>query len=199
MEKKKGIVSEFKEFIMRGNVIDMAVGVIIGSTFTKIVTSLVNDIFMPVIGALFGGIDFNSLKYVIRPADEAAGVEEAAILYGSFIQNVVNFILVALVVFLIVKGINAVRRKKEEPAPAPEEGGARPRARARARTRALRGSEAPHGDPRRPQEVRRHTKKPRTCGACNVFTYVLAPFSIPCNETRALRIACDASYDTCEP
>ena len=92
MEKKKGIVSEFKEFIMRGNVIDMAVGVIIGSTFTKIVTSLVNDIFMPVIGALFGGIDFNSLKYVIRPADEAAGVEEAAILYGSFIQNVVNFI-----------------------------------------------------------------------------------------------------------
>ena len=120
MEKKKGIVSEFKEFIMRGNVIDMAVGVIIGSTFTKIVTSLVNDIFMPVIGALFGGIDFNSLKYVIRPADEAAGIEEAAILYGSFIQNVVNFILVALVVFLIVKGINNLRRKKEEPAPAPE-------------------------------------------------------------------------------
>ena len=114
MEKKKGIVSEFKEFIMRGNVIDMAVGV------TKIVTSLVNDIFMPVIGALFGGIDFNSLKYVIRPADEAAGVEEAAILYGSFIQNVVNFILVALVVFLIVKGINNLRRKKEEPAPASE-------------------------------------------------------------------------------
>ena len=120
MEKKKGIVSEFKEFIMRGNVIDMAVGVIIGSTFTKIVTSLVNDIFMPVIGALFGGIDFNTLKYVIRPADEAAGIEEAAILYGSFIQNVVNFILVALVVFLIVKGINNLRRKKEEPAPAPE-------------------------------------------------------------------------------
>ena len=117
--EKKGIVTEFKEFIMRGNVVDMAVGVIIGSTFTKIVTSLVNDVFMPVIGALFGGIDFTTLKYVVRPADEAAGVEEAAILYGNFIQNVVNFLLVALVVFFVVKAINALRRKKEEPAPAP--------------------------------------------------------------------------------
>ena len=127
MEKKKGIVTEFKEFIMRGNVIDMAVGVIIGSTFTKIVTSLVNDIFMPVIGALFGGIDFNSLKYVIRPADEAAGVEEAAILY--------------------------VPDRQGHQQPAPQEGGARSRARARPRAGALRGSEAPHRDPRRPQEV----------------------------------------------
>ena len=117
--EKKGIVTEFKEFIMRGNVVDMAVGVIIGSTFTKIVTSLVNDVFMPVIGALFGGIDFTTLKYVVRPADEAAVVEEAAILYGNFIQNVVNFLLVALVVFFVVKAINALRRKKEEPAPAP--------------------------------------------------------------------------------
>ena len=119
MEKKKGIVTEFKEFIMRGNVVDMAVGVIIGSAFTKIVTSLVNDMFMPLIGWLFGGVDFNTLKYVIRPADEAAGVEEAAILYGSFIQNVVSFLLIALVVFFLVKGINKMRRKKEEPAPAP--------------------------------------------------------------------------------
>ena len=117
--EKKGIVSEFKEFITRGNVMDMAVGIIIGSAFTAIVQSLVNDLLMPVIGALFGGIDFSTLKYVVRAADEAAGIEEAAIKYGSFIQNVVNFILVALVVFLIVKGINAVRRKKEEPAPAP--------------------------------------------------------------------------------
>lgn len=119
MEKKKGLVNEFKEFIMRGNVVDMAVGVIMGSAFTKIVTSLVNDMFMPLVGWLFGGVDFNSLKYVIRAADEANGVEEASILYGSFIQNIVSFLLIALVVFFMVKGINAIRRKKEEPAPAP--------------------------------------------------------------------------------
>ena len=72
-----------------------------------------------VIGALFGGIDFSTLKYVIRAADEAAGIEEAAIKYGSFIQAIVNFLLIAIVIFLLVKGINKMRRKKEEPAPAP--------------------------------------------------------------------------------
>lgn len=117
--KKKTVFAEFKEFITRGNVMDMAVGVIMGSAFTKIVTSLVNDMIMPIIGWLFGGVDFTSLKAVIRVADEAAGVEEAAILYGSFIQNVVDFVLIALVVFLLVKGINAFHRKKEEPAPEP--------------------------------------------------------------------------------
>ena len=117
--EKKGIVSEFKEFITRGNVMDMAVGIIIGGAFTAIVTSLVNDLLMPVIGALFGGLDFSSLKYVVRAADEAAGIEEAAIKYGSFIQAVVNFLLIATVIFLLVKGINKMRRKKEEPAPAP--------------------------------------------------------------------------------
>ena len=117
--EKKGIVSEFKEFITRGNVMDMAVGIIIGGAFTAIVTSLVNDLLMPVIGALFGGLDFSSLKYVVRAADEAAGIEEAAIKYGSFIQAVVNFLLIAIVIFLLVKGINKMRRKKEEPAPAP--------------------------------------------------------------------------------
>ena len=119
MEKKKGIVSEFKEFITRGNVMDMAVGIIIGGAFTAIVQSLVNDLLMPVIGALFGGIDFSTLKYVVRAADEAAGIEEAAIRYGSFIQAIVNFLLIAIVIFLLVKGINKMRRKKEEPAPAP--------------------------------------------------------------------------------
>ena len=117
--EKKGIVTEFKEFITRGNVMDMAVGIIIGGAFTAIVTSLVNDLLMPVIGALFGGIDFSTLKYVIRAADEAAGIEEAAIKYGSFIQAIVNFLLIALVIFFIVKAMNKFRRKKEEPAPAP--------------------------------------------------------------------------------
>ena len=117
--EKKGIVSEFKEFITRGNVMDMAVGIIIGGAFTAIVQSLVNDLLMPVIGALFGGVDFTTLRYVIREADEAAGVAEAAIKYGSFIQAIVNFLLIAIVIFLLVKGINKMRRKKEEPAPAP--------------------------------------------------------------------------------
>ena len=117
--EKKGIVAEFKEFITRGNVMDMAVGIIIGGAFTAIVQSLVNDLLMPVIGALFGGIDFSTLKYVVRAADEAAGIEEAAIKYGSFIQAIVNFLLIAIVIFLLVKGINKMRRKKEEPAPAP--------------------------------------------------------------------------------
>ena len=117
--EKKGIVSEFKEFITRGNVMDMAVGIIIGGAFTAIVQSLVNDLLMPVIGALFGGLDFSTLKYVIRTADEAAGIEEAAIKYGSFIQAIVNFLLIAIVIFLMVKGMNKLRRKKEEPAPAP--------------------------------------------------------------------------------
>ena len=117
--EKKGIVAEFKEFITRGNVMDMAVGIIIGGAFTAIVQSLVNDLLMPVIGALFGGLDFSTLKYVIRAADEAAGIEEAAIKYGSFIQAIVNFLLIAIVIFLLVKGINKMRRKKEEPAPAP--------------------------------------------------------------------------------
>ena len=117
--EKKGIVSEFKEFITRGNVMDMAVGIIIGGAFTAIVQSLVNDLLMPVIGALFGGIDFSTLKYVVRAADEAAGIEEAAIKYGSFIQAIVNFLLIAIVIFLLVRGLNKLRRKKEEPAPEP--------------------------------------------------------------------------------
>ena len=117
--EKKGIVSEFKEFITRGNVMDMAVGIIIGGAFTAIVQSLVNDLLMPVIGALFGGVDFTTLRYVIREADEAAGIAEASIKYGSFLQAIVNFLLIAIVIFLLVRGINKMRRKKEEPAPAP--------------------------------------------------------------------------------
>lgn len=112
MTKKKGIIAEFKEFISRGNVIDLAVGVVMGSAFTAIVTSLVNDIIMPAIGVLFGGIDFTSLRLVIREATETA--EEAAIGYGNFIQCVVNFLLISMVIFLVIKGMNAFKRKKEE-------------------------------------------------------------------------------------
>ena len=112
MAKKKGIIAEFKEFISRGNVIDLAVGVVMGSAFTAIVTSLVNDIIMPAIGVLFGGIDFTTLRLVIREATETS--EEAAICYGNFIQCVVNFLLISMVIFLVIKGMNAFKRKKEE-------------------------------------------------------------------------------------
>lgn len=117
-ETKSGIVAEFRQFISRGNVVDLAVGVIIGSAFTAIVKSLVDDLVMPLIGWLIGGIDFTSLRLVIREASE--GVEEAALNYGNFIQSVVNFLLIAAVVFLMVKAINSFHRKKEpEPEPAP--------------------------------------------------------------------------------
>ncbi len=105
-------VNEFREFISRGNVVDLAVGVIIGSSFTAIVNSLVNDIFMPFIGMILGKIDFTGLKYVFTPASE--GVEEAAIYYGNFIQSAVNFLIVAFVLFLTVKAMNKFNRKKDE-------------------------------------------------------------------------------------
>ena len=91
--EKKGIVAEFKEFITRGNVMDMAVGIIIGGAFTAIVTSLVNDLLMPIIGAIFGGIDFTSLKYVIRAADEAAGKPVALIGLGTDVKAMVSDVL----------------------------------------------------------------------------------------------------------
>lgn len=117
----RGFIQEFKEFISRGSVVDLAVGVIIGGAFTAIVNSLVNDIIMPVVGLIIGGIDFTGLKYVIAPA--TATTPEAAICYGNFIQNLVNFLLVAFVIFLLVKAINKFHKKKEvvEEAPEPEE------------------------------------------------------------------------------
>lgn len=123
------MLKEFKKFVMRGNVLDMAVGVIVGGAFGKIVTSLVNDLLMPVIGALFGGGDFKALKIVLSPAvlDEAGEVvkAEAAITYGNFIQTIVDFLIVAFCIFLVVKAVNKAtelaKKKEEEPAPAPEE------------------------------------------------------------------------------
>lgn len=116
-EKKKGFFGEFKEFISRGNVVDMAVGIIMGSSFTAIVTSLVNQVIMPAIGYITGGINFSDFKIVLAAATETEA--EVAILYGAFIQTIINFLIVAFCVFLMVKGINKLHHKKEEPAPEP--------------------------------------------------------------------------------
>ncbi len=103
---------EFKEFISKGNVMDLAVGVIIGAAFGKIVTSLVDDIIMPIIGIILGKIDFSNLKIVITPA--TGTTPEAAVKYGLFIQNVVNFLIMAFVIFLMVKFINKLRKTDAE-------------------------------------------------------------------------------------
>ena len=116
-EKTTGLLQEFKAFISRGNVIDMAVGVIIGSAFTAIVNSLVKDVVMPAISVLTGGVDFTDWKYVITEGTEE--VAECAILYGQFIQNIINFLLIAVVVFAMVKIINSLKSKKEEAPAAP--------------------------------------------------------------------------------
>ena len=117
-------ITEFKEFAVKGNVVDMAVGVIIGGAFGKIVTSLVNDVIMPVIGKITGSITFTDLKYELT----AAQGDNAAVYlnYGQFIQNVVDFIIIAFCIFLMVKGIMKLKKKKEEepaapPAPSKEE------------------------------------------------------------------------------
>jgi large conductance mechanosensitive channel len=110
---------EFREFIAKGNVIDLAVGVIIGAAFGKIVTSIVNDIIMPPIGMLLGGIDFNNMFFALRGSP--ATVEEAKaqalpiIKYGTFINTLIEFLIIAFVIFLMVKAINRMRRKQEAP------------------------------------------------------------------------------------
>ena len=123
---KSSFLQEFKAFAMKGNVVDMAVGVIIGGAFGKIVASLVNDIIMPPLGLITGN-GFTDLKLVLKPATaaitDASGnvvtpeVAEVALNYGNFIQNTVDFIIIAFVIFLLIKGMNSLR-KKEEPAPA---------------------------------------------------------------------------------
>ena len=105
------IVSEFREFIAKGNVIDLAVGVIIGGAFGKIVTSMVDQIIMPPIGLMLGGLDFSKLQWVLRPDDAATAASElVAIQYGAFINTMIQFLIIAWVVFLLVKGVNAMRR-----------------------------------------------------------------------------------------
>ena len=110
-------IKEFREFAMRGNVVDLAVGVIIGAAFGKIVSSLVADIIMPPLGLLIGGIDFKQFAFTLR---EAQGDIPAVVMhYGVFIQNVFDFVIVAFAIFMAIKLINRLNRKKEEPAAAP--------------------------------------------------------------------------------
>ena len=108
----KKFLNEFKEFAMRGNVLDMAVGVILGGAFGKITTSLVNDVFMPLIGMLIGGVDLGKLNIVLKPATDTA--EAVTLGIGTFLTTIIDFILVAFVIFLMIKTINRFRRKKEE-------------------------------------------------------------------------------------
>jgi len=120
------MVAEFKEFLSRGNVVDLAVGVVIGGAFGKIVSSLVDQVVMPPIGLLLGGVDFSSLKIVLKPGDVAAKVPEVAIAYGAFFNTVIQFVIIAFVIFLLVKGINSMRRQEAAapsapPAPTPTE------------------------------------------------------------------------------
>ena len=103
---------EFREFAMRGNVLDMAVGVILGGAFGKITTSLVNDVFMPLIGMLIGGVDLGKLNIVLKPSTDTA--EAVTLGIGTFLTTIIDFILVAFVIFLMIKTINRFRRKKEE-------------------------------------------------------------------------------------
>lgn len=124
---KSKFLSDFKDFAMKGNVLDMAVGVIIGGAFGKIVTSLVNDMLMPIIGKIVGGIDFTSLKFVMTDAvvDEAGNVvtPEVALCYGNFIQSTIDFLIIAFCIFVFIRLIGKLSRKKkeeEEAAPAPE-------------------------------------------------------------------------------
>ncbi len=111
------MLKEFKEFAMKGNVMDLAIAVIIGAAFGKIVSSLVNDVVMPVIGLIVGGIDFTTLKIVLTPA--VGDTAEVAILYGTFIQTIVDFLLIALSVFFVVKVLSKLKKKEEAKPEAP--------------------------------------------------------------------------------
>lgn len=113
-----GFIKEFKEFAMRGSVIDLAVGVVIGGAFGKIVTSLVDDVIMPPLGFLTGGVDFSQLKYVITEANATDGIVEVAIKYGNFINVIIQFTIIAFCIFLVIKALNSFK-KTEEAAPSP--------------------------------------------------------------------------------
>lgn len=118
-----GMLSEFKDFAVRGNVADMAVGIIMGGAFGKIVSSVVSDIIMPPIGLLVGGVNFNDLKLILKEAStDAAGqaIPAVTLNYGNFIQTTIDFVIIAFAIFLLIKGLNHFHKKKEaEPAPEP--------------------------------------------------------------------------------
>ena len=105
------MIQDFKKFVMRGNVIDLAVAVIIGGAFGKIVSSFVNDIIMPLIGVILGGVDFKTLRWIIKPA--VGETPEVAMLYGQFIQNIVDFVIIAFVIFLMIRMIENARKKPD--------------------------------------------------------------------------------------
>lgn len=115
------MLQEFKKFAMRGNVVDMAVGIIIGGAFGKIVSSIVGDLIMPLIGMLIGGINFSELKFVLKEAQTVGEttIPEVALNYGMFIQTTFDFLIIAFAIFLLVKGINTLNKKKEEEPAAP--------------------------------------------------------------------------------
>jgi len=115
------MLKEFKEFILKGNVLDLAVAFIIGAAFKAIITSVVNDLLMPVLSIVTGGVNFTDLKYVITPA--SGELAEVAVRYGEFIQIVIDFLIVAFSIFLIIKLINKVQKKEEAVPEAPEEPG----------------------------------------------------------------------------
>lgn len=117
---------EFKDFIAQGNVVDLAVAVVIGAAFGKIVTSFVSDIIMPPVGLLLGGVDFSAMKTVLKPADAANKVAAVSINYGTFVNTIIAFVIVAAAIFLVVKMINSMKKKPPEavaapPAPTPTE------------------------------------------------------------------------------
>jgi len=113
------MVAEFRQFIARGNVVDLAVGVIIGGAFGKIVTGLVDQIVMPPIGLVTGGIDFSDLKIVLKAANAATKSPQVAISYGAFLNTVIQFFIIALVIFVLVRAVNALKRKDAEAPSAP--------------------------------------------------------------------------------
>lgn len=119
-----GMMKEFKQFAMRGNVMDMAIGIIIGAAFGKIVSSIVSDVIMPPIGMLLGGVDFSNLALTLKAGSE--GVEPVLIKYGVFLNTVIDFVIIAFAIFMVVKGLNSMKKKEEEkpaapPAPSKEE------------------------------------------------------------------------------
>lgn len=119
-----GMIQEFKTFVMRGNVVDLAVGVVIGAAFGKVVTSLVDQIIMPPIGMLTGGVDFSQLRWVLKPAnnaDPAHKVAEVAIQYGAFINTLIQFLIIAFAIFLVIKAINRMAQKQEAVPATPED------------------------------------------------------------------------------
>ena len=118
-----GLIKEFKEFAMRGNVLDMAVGIVIGGAFGKIVSSFVEDILMPPIGVLMGGVNFTDLKFVFKQAvmdGENVVTPEVALRYGNFIQVIFDFLIIAFAIFMLIKAVNKFNKKKEEAPAAPE-------------------------------------------------------------------------------